>query len=170
MAARAAQATLRGKKGNGKANEALLKGKISNEDSAFNFYLSGGLALGLDDETSNGRNFGQTFDLVWRMRYIAAFLDDKLSDNPSKDQYAIMDKTVNSLNRIFRGTDGTNPGVIFTKDVMTYYLGQTKVWQKWDANMQLNEADRIAEHTLERSAKIDPLRADHRRVAKNTAS
>lgn len=153
--------------GNGKANEALLKGAVSNEESAFNFYLSGGLALGLDGMTDNGRNFGQTFDLVWRMRYVAAFLQGKLTGDSIDDQRAIMDKTVNSLNRIFRGTDGTNPGVVFTKDVMTYYLGQTEVWKKWDTDMQLSEAERIAEHNLERSAKIDPLRADHRRVASN---
>ena len=49
---------------------------------------------------------------------------------------------------------------------MTYYLGQVQVWRKWDADMALDEDARQQEHTLERSAKIDPLRPDHRRVAK----
>lgn len=148
--------------GNGKANEALLAGKISNEDSAFNYFLSGGLAMGLDGE--RGRNFGETFDLVWRMRYVANYLNGKHQEG-DEGQRAIMDKTFDSLRRLFRGTDGRAPGVVFTKDAMTYYLGQTEVWRKWDDDMDLDEDARRAEHELERSAKIHPLRADHRRVA-----
>ena len=43
--------------GNGKANEALLKGKASTRDSAFNYFLSGGLALGLDNEKRSWPEF-----------------------------------------------------------------------------------------------------------------
>ena len=148
--------------GNGKANEALLSGKVANEASAFNFYLSGGLALGLDGR--GARNFGQMFDLVWRARFIEAYARGK-HDNTEQAKRVLLEKTYDSLVRIFRGTDGRAPGVIFTKDAMTYYLGQAQVWQKWDADMALSESDRQQEHKLERSAKIDPLRSDHRRVA-----
>lgn len=148
--------------GNGKANEALLAGKVSNEESAFNHFLSGGLAIGLDGE--RGRNFGETFDLVWRMRYVAAHLNGKLEEGDEAKR-AIMEKTFDALRRLFRGTDGRAPSVVFTKDAMTYYLGQADVWRKWDADMDLDEEARRQEHELERSAKINPLREDHRRVA-----
>jgi hypothetical protein len=149
--------------GNGKANEALLKGKIDNEESAFDHYLSGGLALGLD--SGSPRNFGQTYDLVWRMRYIAEFLKGELKGEPDEARRASAARTYDKMQRIFRGTDGRVPGVIFPKDAVTYYLGQTEVWRKWDKDMELPEDERLAEHNLERSAKIDPLRPDHRRVA-----
>ncbi|HKX23949.1 MAG TPA: hypothetical protein VJM46_01815, partial [Candidatus Saccharimonadales bacterium] len=147
--------------GNGKANEALLAGKVDNEDSAFKHFLNGGLALGLDGE--RGRNFGETFDLAWRMRYVAEYLEGKQVDEASRR--TLMSKVYDDLRRIYRGTDGRSPGVVFTKDAMTYYLGQTDVWRKWDADMDLDEDARLAEHELERSAKINPLRGDHRRVA-----
>ena len=143
--------------GNGKANEALLAGEVKNKESAFNYFLSGGLVLGLDGE--RGRNFGETFDLVWRMRYVTAYVEGKYKDG-DEARRTIMDKTYDSLGRLFRGTDGRAPGVVFTKDAMTYYLGQTDVWR-----MGLDEASRRQEHELERSAKINPLREDHRRVA-----
>jgi hypothetical protein len=152
--------------GNGKANEALIKGSVKSEASAFGFYLSGGLALGIETNGSRGRNFGQTFDLVWRMNYVAAELTGKNSGDVSVDQMAHMTKAVTHLYRLFRGTDGRVPGVILTKDVMTYYLGQADVFRKWDGDMErLTEPERLREHTLERSAKINPLRPDHRAVA-----
>lgn len=150
--------------GHGKANEALLKGKASTEASAFTYYLSGGLALGLDN--GRGRNQAQTHALVWRMNYVSAFLKGKVNNDNYQDvKTDTVAKATKSLDRIFRGTDGKTPGVVFTKDVMTYYLGQVQVWRKWDADMALPEHERIAGHLLERSAKIDPLRPDHRRVA-----
>lgn len=148
--------------GNGKANEALLAGKVDNEESAFKHFLSGGLALGLDRE--QGRNFGETFDLVWRMRYVAEYLNGKQVDDEAF-QRNLMSKVYDDLRRLYRGTDGRSPGVIFPKDAMTYYLGQTDVWRKWDQDMDLDEDARREEHELERSAKINPLRDDHRRVA-----
>jgi hypothetical protein len=154
--------------GNGKANEALIKGSVKSEASAFGFYLSGGLALGIE-ANGRGRNFGQTFDLVWRMNYVAAELAGKNSGEASADQKVHMTKAVTHLYRLFRGTDGRVPGVILTKDVMTYYLGQADVFRKWDDDMErLTEPERLREHTLERSAKINPLRPDHRAVAEAT--
>jgi hypothetical protein len=153
--------------GNGKANEALLRGKVSNEDSAFKHYLSGGLALGLDGQ--GGRNFGETFDLAWRMRYVANYLNDEPIGSED-EQRELMEKTVDDVRRLYRGTDGRAPGVILPKDATTYYLGQTDVWRKWDKDMKLPEAERRAEHELERSAKINPLRPDHRRVARRVTS
>ena len=151
--------------GNSKANEAMLEGKLNDAETAFKLYLIGGLALGLDRE-NHGRNFGEVFDLLWRMRYVANFLDGTLATDGVVAQRKIMDKAVESVRRVFRGTDGRSPGVIFTKDVMTYYLGQADVWRKWDDDMvTLSETERLAEHQLERSAKINPLRPDHRRVA-----
>lgn len=149
--------------GNGKANEALLKGEIDNEESAFDHYLNGGLALGLDG--GQARNFGQTYDLVWRMRYIAEYLKGELKGDPAEVRRKSAERSYDKTQRIFRGTDGIAPGVVFTKDAMTYYLGQADVWRKWDGDMELSEPDRIREHRLERAAKINPLRADHRRVA-----
>lgn len=152
--------------GNGKANEALIKGFVKSEASAFGFYLSGGLALGIEADSGRGRNFGQTFDLVWRMNYVAAELAGKNSGDTLVDQTTHMTKAVTHLYRLFRGTDGRVPGVILTKDVMTYYLGQADVFRKWDDDMErLTELERLREHTLERSAKINPLRPDHRAVA-----
>lgn len=153
--------------GNGKVNEGLSRGKIVNQSSAFAYYLSGGLALGLDG-ANPGRNFGQTFDLVWRMNYVADYLKDKVTGEEKNEKYQLMDKAVDHLNRIFRGTDGRVPGVAFTKDVMTYYLGGVEVLRKWDKDMSLPEDERKVEHELERSAKIDPLRPDHRHVAQRT--
>jgi hypothetical protein len=151
--------------GNGKANEALLKGKASTEVSAFNHFLSVGLALGYDQDGGRGRNFGQAFDLVWRMRYVDAFLKGKVADDSVTETRDIMNKAVDAMYRIYRGTNGKVPGVVFPKDGMTYYPGQIDVWGKWDADMELPEDERRREHELERAAKIHPLRADHRRAA-----
>jgi hypothetical protein len=150
--------------GNGKANEALIRGKIDNEDSAFDHYLSGGLALG-HDRDGQGRNYGQTFDLVWRMRMVADYLNGDLKGEPDQALRKVAERSYDKVGRIFRGTDGRAPGVILPKDAMTYYLGQAEVWRKWDGDMVLPEEERKAEHQLERSAKINPLRPDHRRVA-----
>jgi hypothetical protein len=150
--------------GNGKVNEGLLTGKTSTELTANRFFLSCGLALGLDGQP---RNFGQTFDVVWRMNYVDAYLKGKVTtENSEEMQRKIMENAADHLYRLFRGTDGQVPGVVFTKDAMTYYPGATQVWRKWDHDMEtLSEEERIREHLLERSAKIDPLRVDHRRVA-----
>jgi len=51
---------------------------------------------------------------------------------------------------------------------MTYYPGQTEVWRKWDRDMELGEDERIQEHKLERAAKTDPTRPDHRRIVQRT--
>jgi len=63
---------------------------------------------------SVGRNYGETFDLVWRMQLVDSFLKSKVDvtdiDTETRDQ---MQKTVTHLNRIFRGTDGRMPGVVF---------------------------------------------------------
>jgi len=150
--------------GNGKVNEALIKGKVSNETSAFAYYLSGGLALGLEADGGKGRSFGQTADLVWRMNFIADYLKGK-NEGAEDARRAYVEKAATRLTRIFRGTDGRTPGTVFTKDVMTYYLGQAQVFQKWDRDMELSEEERLREHKLERIAKIDPLRNDHRAVA-----
>lgn len=147
--------------GNGKANEALIKGKITSETSAFAFYLSCGLALGLEGDKGVGRNFGETAELVWRMNFIDDYLKGKHQGLQS-DKKAYIEKAAVHLTRIFRGTDGRVPGVVFTKDGMTYYLGVATVFKKWDADMELDEAERNHEHALERVAKIDPTRKDHR--------
>jgi hypothetical protein len=150
--------------GHGKANEALLEGKAATEASAFAFYLSAGLALGLDGRRM--RNHPDTHALVWRMNFVDAYLRGKVTDaNADAFMANTVQKATKHLDRIFRGTDGRMPGVVFTKDALTYYLGQTEVWRKWDRDMALPEDIRTAEHLLERSAKIDPLRPDHRRVA-----
>jgi hypothetical protein len=151
--------------GNGKANEALLKGS-ANElmVSAFRHYLSGGLALGLD-RSGRGRDFVRNFELLWRMRYVANFLKGKFTDDLKADMRSTMMSTVKSQYRIYRGTDGRFPGVIFTKDPMTYYPGEADVFRKWDKDMNLDEEERILEHELERSAKINPLLPDHRLIA-----
>lgn len=152
--------------GNGKVNEGLVAGEVDPSAAAFEYFLSSGLILGYDQEEGMGRNFGQTFDIVWRMKYIEAFLAGKLTADDEEARYKTMDGSYSKLMRLFRGTDGQVPGVFFPKDSMTYYLGQTEVWRKWDKDMQrLEEDERRAEHTLERSAKINPLREDHRRVA-----
>ncbi|HEX9679544.1 MAG TPA: hypothetical protein VGA08_02910 [Candidatus Saccharimonadales bacterium] len=151
--------------GNGRANEGLIKGEIINQNSAFLYFLHGGLALGLDGDRT-GRTFGATFDLVCLMNLIDSFLEGKITaDNIETEQRKVMESTYNSLMRIYRGTDGKTPGVIFTKDVLSYYLGQVKVFRKWDNDMKLSEEKRLEEHNLERRAKIDPTRPDHRRVA-----
>ncbi len=153
--------------GNGKANEGLLKAKADLRASAYAYYLSGGIALGLEVEEGVGRNFGQTFDLVWRMNYVDKCLKGQVTtENAEQVKRDLMGKAVDQLYRLFRGTDGKVPGVVFTKDIMTYYPGQVQVWQKWDRDMELPEEERLQELALERSAKIDPYRPDHVRVAR----
>ncbi|MBL8158934.1 hypothetical protein JNJ66_00590 [Candidatus Saccharibacteria bacterium] len=149
--------------GNGKVNEALVYGDVNSEAVANGYYFSVGLALGLDGRALSGRNFTQTFELIWRARLIEAYLDGRVEDAAEATR-TIMFETFEHLRRIFRGTDGRVPGVVFTKDALTYYIGQTEVWRKWDRDMQLSEPQRQAEHRLERFAKIHPLRADHRRL------
>lgn len=150
--------------GHGKANESLLKGAVNLEQSAFAFYLSTGLALGLDGAP---RNHPQTHALVWRMNLVAQCLKrpDQMNSEPDVHVRDVISKATKHVDRIFRGTDGIAPGVVFTKDGLTYYPGQADVWRKWDTDMHLPEHARLQEHALERSAKIDPNRPDHRRVA-----
>lgn len=156
--------------GNGKINEGLLSGKINNEASAFGFFVSGGLALGLDRD-GQGRNFRQVHELVWRMNAVAGWLKNgKANEDAIRGYIAAGTKHVH---RLFRGTDGKVPGVIFPKDSMTYYLGGAEVMRKWDHDMELMEDERIYAHQVERAAKVYPGRRDHRELveqAVNTGS
>ena len=100
------------------------------------------------------------------MNYVAAELAGKNSGDTLTDKMTHMSKAVTHLYRLFRGTDGRVPGVVFTKDVMTSYLGQADVFRKWDNDMEsMIESERLREHAIERSAKINPLRPDHHTVA-----
>lgn len=148
--------------GNGKVNEGLLNGRVENEASAFGYFISGGLALGLDND-GKGRTFRDVHEIVWRMNAIADYLKNGQEDEEAVKKH-IVDATKH-VNRLFRGTNGRVPGVVFTKDALTYYLGGVEVMRKWDRDMELSQDDRLKEHRLERSAKIYPLRSDHRRLA-----
>lgn len=157
---------LQWEEGNGKASEALISGKVKLTDSAFGFFLTGGLIMGLDKDDSNGRNFGETFDLVWRLKLLDAFAKNGNIDDMQARIRKAKDGAYDHVRRLFRGTDGKMPRVFYPKDAVNYYLGQVEVWRKWDKDMvQHDETQRRQEHQLERSAKINPLRSDHRRVA-----
>jgi hypothetical protein len=120
--------------------------------------------MGLDGDTE--RNFGETFDIVWRLNLLDTFKKGQIGEDIETTILSIKERAYAHLRRLFRGTDGTVPGVFYPKDSMTYYLGQVDVWRKWDKDMiELDEDARMKEHRLERSAKINPLRPDHRRVA-----
>ncbi|MBI3624087.1 hypothetical protein HY218_00475, partial [Candidatus Saccharibacteria bacterium] len=156
---------LQWEEGAGKANETLLSGKVLLEGSAFGFFLSGGLIMGLDRE-GTGRNFGDTFDIVWRLNLLEQFSNGKVGDDVQTVISELQTKAYDHLRRLFRGTDGKVTGVFYPKDAVNYYLGQVEVWRKWDKDMQgLDEEARRVEYKLESSAKINPQRADHHRVA-----
>lgn len=158
---------LQWEEGNGKTNEALIAGSPSLESSAYGYFLSGGLIMGLDQEDGLGRNFGETFDIIWRINFLDKVRKGKVDEtNIQANISQTMDKAYDHLRRLFRGTDGKARGVFYSKDSVNYYLGQVEVWRKWDKDMiELDEDSRRKEHKLERSAKINPLRPDHRRVA-----
>ncbi len=150
--------------GAGKVNEGMIKGRISNEDSAFGFFISGGLALGFDN-TSRGRTMRETCELVWRINFVADYLSGASGGSDEDIRRSITKATLHML-RIYRGTDGRTPGVIFPKDTTTYYQGSVEVMRKWDRDMEMmTEEERRFEHQVERSAKINPGRRDHHAIA-----
>ena len=145
--------------GNGKINEALRKGKLSLEASAFGFFLSGGLILGLDRE-GRGRNMRETTEIVWRLNFIEDYLKSRHDGSQQSVRNAV-DKATTHLTRLFRGTDGKVPGVAFTKDSKTYYEGSADVIDKWHNDMTLTEDQRKSAHMIERAAKYDITRREH---------
>ncbi len=147
--------------GNGKINEGLLSGKINNEASAFGFFVSGGLALGLDRD-GKGRNFRDVHEVVWRMNLVEGWLKSGKADEAAIHKHVAAG--TKHVHRLYRGTDGRVPGVALPKDSMTYYLGGVEVMEKWDRDMELPEEERIRAHQVERAAKAHPIRRDHRQL------
>ena len=156
---------LQWEEGAGKAGEALISGDVSLDSSAYGFFLTGGLIMGLDQPEQLGRNFGQTFDIVWRLNLLEKYNHGKLKDDIAGEVKDIQKKAYDHIRRLFRGTDGSVPGVFYPKDSVNYYQGQVEVWRKWDREMELlDDASRNKELAIERAAKINPLRHDHHRV------
>jgi hypothetical protein len=131
-------------------------GKFRNQGTKY--YIAAGLALGYDrpetDGQPNGRDFRQTYEALWR--HLALQQSDQ--DITEKEIMTAKIDAFKTCIRIFRGTSGKEPGLIFTKD-LSYFRGQEQVWSELKDVKTLQELD----HYL--MGKLDNSLIDHDAIA-----
>lgn len=127
--------TFKGEEGVATFNEQAVTG--AEEFAGVPRYFSIAVAKGFD---GRARNFPETFDIM-KDYYIANGKDDNSASNTAW----------NDCVRIFRGTTGSTPGAVFTKDLA--YFANRDVWDLVHKNSDVVETFTIG--------KFDPTNSNH---------
>ena len=116
--------------------ECALAGSVDNPayHRARDRYIVAGLALGADGQPRDAR---QTYEIVWRMLAVRMTQNGIITEEISEKAKA---QAITHIENAFRATNGTMPGVIYTK-LKVYYEGLAKnvaYFKKYDGT--INEA------------------------------
>lgn len=118
------------------------------------YYLAIGLALGQDGQPP--RSDREVFDVMWRQ---LAIKEAKPGQDVTPENITQGKKDAALLcMRIFRGTPGNLPGVVYSKD-LSYFRGQQRVWQVLEDVQTVEDLDRLL------LGKLDNSNPDHQAIA-----
>ena len=132
--------------------EDAYKGKF--KEHGVNYYMVAGLAYGLDDHEP--RDLRETFDVMWRIKALDRVKEGQITE---EDVAIAKSNAFISVMRLFRGTTGTDKGVVYLKD-MAYFNGQELAWGVLKNVQSQHDFDYLF------AGKLDNSKPDHQRIAR----